>query len=156
MNIEKWNAKTAAYLDELLTDQTEENPVIYFNSDDGVLFADRGGLWARFLPEHQVLSASPKHSSSYLKKVFDEAVNQSVLADVETGEANGKKCRKLTHGDTTVYVYEKLLRDFPKNALFYVSGETKPVLVCLEDFGSFHAVALVMPFRIMSSPFVSC
>lgn len=160
MKLEKWNEKTSAYLDELLSkDQSvKENAVLYANTKDGVYFADKAGLWARFLPDYQIYSVSPKNSSPYLAKVFEESIKTAVLSDsITIGIASGKKCRKFQTGNTEVYVYERLLRGFPKNTLFYISGETKPVLCGLWENGVLHTIGLVMPFRVQcTTGFEAC
>jgi hypothetical protein len=55
------------------------------------------------------------------------------------------KVRQFCNGDCEVYVYEKLLRMFPKNAVYYVSGYTAPVIVGVWENDRFHEIGLVMP-----------
>ncbi len=150
MKLAKWNDKTAAYLDELLSrEQTKDAHVIYTNTDKGCFFADKSGLWARFLPEHQIISANPQYQSSVLQRIFDNAAHDAIRAETITiGKAGKKKCRKFQNGDIEVYVYETLLREFPANADFFISGATKPVIVGLWENGVLHDIGLVMPFRV--------
>lgn len=157
MKLEKWNEKTSVYLDTLLEkDQSiKENAVFYANTANGVYFADKSGIWARFLPDHQIYSVSAKNSRPFLEKAFEDSIKVSVLSDSitigRTGGKNGKKCRKFQSGNMEVYVYETLLRDYPKNTLFYISGETKPVLCGIMENDVLHVIGLVMPFRVQNT-----
>ena len=146
MTIAKWNEKTTAFLDSILEKNTS---LIYSNTDKGCYFADKSGLWARFLPDCHLLSVNPKGESSALPRIFEKAAHDSVRADTITiGKAGKKKCRKFQNGDIEVYVYETLLRGFPANADFFISGATKPVIVGLWENGVLHDIGLVMPFRV--------
>lgn len=150
MTLEKWNSKTADFLDDLLSrEQTKDAHVIYSNTDKGCYFADKSGLWARFLPEYQIISVNPQYQSSFLQKFFETATHDAIRADTITiGTAGKKKCRKFQNGDIEVYVYETLLRKFPANADFFISGAKKPVIVGLWENGVLHDIGLVMPFRV--------
>lgn len=152
MKLAKWNEKTTAFLDALLShEQTKAAHVIYSNTDKGCYFADTSGHWARFLPDEHIYSVNPQYESRTLQNIFESAVNTSVLADsITSGKSGGKKCRKFQHEDTEVYVYETLLRDFPKNANFYISGATKPVIVSIWENGILNVIGLVMPFYMRS------
>ena len=162
MKLDKWNEKTGVYLEKLIQDENSKNVVHYCNVNDGVYFCDSSGHWARFLSNQHILitknNCSKTKATPFLEKVFQEAIQSTVLADsIETGTTGKAKCRKLTKDNVSAYVYETLLRAFPKNARFYISGPTKPVIVGLWENDRLYVIGLVMPFRIEStSGFVAC
>ena len=162
MKIEKWNEKTGVYLEKLIQDEKSKNVVHYCNVNDGVYFCDSSGHWARFLPDQNILitknNCNKIKDTPFLENVFQENIKSAVLASsVETGTTGKAKCRKLTKDNVSVYVYETLLRAFPKNARFYISGPTNPVIVGLWESSKLYVIGLVMPFRIEStSGFVAC
>ena len=60
-----------------------------------------------------------------------------------------KKCKKIENREKNicVYVYDSILNKFPKNALYYISGKSKPVLVGLWENDKLYILGVVLPFR---------
>lgn len=150
MKLAKWNEKTTAFLDTLLShEQTKAAHVIYSNTDTGVFFADTSGHWARFLPDEHIYSVNPQYETHVLPKFYEEAAKKAVRADsITVGTAGKKKCRKFQNGDIEVYAYETLLRGFPANADFYISGPNKPIVVSIWENDRINDIGLVMPFLV--------
>lgn len=149
MKMEKWNMKVSAKLDKMLDDGKR---VLYENADGGVYFGDKSGTWILFLDGKEVWTAK-KGDSRSLKRYFDYSSRRSTLASFEKGEVNGKKARRFSNGETDVYVYEKLVRQFPANALFYISSPVEPVYVGIWENDRLHQIGLVCPFHIRSNTF---
>lgn len=151
MTITKWNEKVSAILDKYC----DENIVRYANTEEGVCFTDKAGYSAYFLPKHHCYSVhgksimeNPKSSSPMIAEIFRSAIDSSVLASNEIcGKSGGKLARHFSNGETEAYVYEKLLRVFPKNTQYYISGPTKPVLAGIWENDKLHVIGLVMPYR---------
>lgn len=148
MKTEKWYEKAIAMFDEEST-----NGAIAANLEDGFIFANSAGTYALFIPGHSVLSAFRKDSDAGKKRnalrvLHDQAMQAGELATSEiTGSFADRKCkvRQLSNGKSEVYVYEKLLRMFPKNALYYISSPIAPVIVGIWENNRFHEIGLVMP-----------
>ena len=157
MTITKWNEKVSAILDKYC----DENIVKYANTEEGVYFTDKAGYSAYFLPKHHCYSVhgksameNPKSSSPMIAEIFRKASDNGKLAEtVTSGKVDGKCARRFTLGDMEVFCYEKYLRAFPKNADFYISAPTAPILVSIWENGKANILGIVMPFRIMDRCF---
>lgn len=148
MKTEKWYEKAIAMFDEEST-----NGAIAANMEDGFIFANSAGTYALFIPGYSAASAmwevnDMARKSKTLRVLHDQAMQAGELATSEiTGSFADRKCkvRQLSNGKSEVYVYEKLLRMFPKNALYYISSPIAPVIVGIWENDRFHEIGLVMP-----------
>lgn len=146
MKTEKWYEKACE-----IFDQEANNEIICANLDDGFLFANSAGTYALFIPGQVALSASCERNarkSHTLRLLHDMAFKSGELAtEQRTGYFPDRKCkvRELRNGKEEVYVYEKLLRVFPKNAMYYISGPQSPVLVGIWENDRLHEIGMVMP-----------
>lgn len=154
MKIEKWYEKANSIFEE-----ESHNGAIAANLDDGFIFANSAGTYALFIPGYSAASVmweaeNMARKSKTLRVLHDQAMKAGELATNETtGSFADRKCkvRQLSNGKTEVYVYEKLLRMFPKNAIYYISGYTAPVVVGIWENDRFYEIGLVMPM--MSAEF---
>ena len=123
------------------------------NYDDGFLFANSAGTYALFIPGYAACSAfweRDARKSNTLRVLYDRASFCGKLATNQvTGKFADRKCkvREFSNENGKVYVYEKLLRMFPKNALYYISEPTAPVLVDIWENDRLYPVGLVMPMH---------
>lgn len=150
MDLQKWTEKAGKIADKLCMSAD----IVYSNTDEGALFARKSAPYVAYFI-HGHCFASFKRGSQHgnwmsdnLEKVFFDAVQDIILAEtVETGHAvrNGRtvKATRFTCGDRSAVVRDSLLKDFPKNSLYYIT-ERKYILVCIEE-GSIIPIGLVMP-----------
>lgn len=153
MTIAKWNEKAAAKLAVLC----DSGAGIYSNIDDGVVFSDRTGFWFMFAAGQQVLTACPKKAfSDCLARHYEKALTgDAALAEsMQAGTVGGRKARKFSAGGVDVFVYETILRLFPKNTLFYLASPTAPVVAGLWENGRLHIIGAVAPFRLLDHDFI--
>jgi hypothetical protein len=142
----KWNEKVRALMDKLCMD----NNIKYYNRDDGALFCDNAGTWLLFSPGSVVISANNgKDSAPVLNSYWERALesNGTLARENVSGWLNGMKCRKFENDDVVVYAREKFLRMFPKNTMFYLQGETKPIIAGIWEDGKLNVIGFVMPVR---------
>lgn len=152
MKIAKWNEKASAILDKLCM----ENNVKYCNRDDGVVFCDHLGTWLLYVPEIHVLNANNgKDSIPGLSAAFDRALasDSQLVESSVSGWLGGMKCREFTKGDMKVYAQEKFLRKFPKNTMFYVQDEYKPIIAGIWESKKLTVIGFVLPVRLMNRTF---
>lgn len=150
MKVSKWYEKACA-----IFDKESARGTIATNVDGGFVFSNAEGTFALFIPGYSACSAvwergEMARKSSTLRILHDKAMHDSLLAmESKTGTFADRKgkVREFKRGYVSVYVYEKLLQMFPKNALFYVSHPFAPVVVCLEENGTFYEVGMVMPMH---------
>lgn len=146
MKTEKWYEKARE-----IFDQEAYNGIIAANLDNGFLFANSDWTYALFIPGERALFAYNEgavRKSNTLRVLHDAAIKSSELATSQrTGYFADRKCkvRELSNGKQEVYVYEKLLRMFPKNALYYVSGPNSPVVVGIWENDRLYEIGIVMP-----------
>lgn len=148
MKISKWYEKATTMFEEDAT-----NGAIVANLEDGFVFANSAGTYALFIPGCSAASAvwendNIARKSKTLRVLHDQAMKAGKLATSEIkGSFPDRKCkvRQFSNGETEVYVYEKLLRMFPKNAIYYISGYTAPVVVGIWENDRFCEIGLVMP-----------
>lgn len=146
MKVEKWYKKAAA-----IFDAEAEKGVISANCEDGFLFANATGTYALFIPGYSACSAvwesGDVRKSKTLRLLYKYA-NDGILATKQrTGTFPDRRCkvREFANDSTEVYVYEKLLRIFPKNALYYISSPESPVLVGIWENARLCVIGMVMP-----------
>lgn len=148
MKIERWYEKANAIFDE-----NANTGIIAANLDDGFIFANPAGTYALYIPGCSVAGAiwerdDLARKSKTLRVLHDQAMKAGELATSErTGTFADRKCkvRQFSNGKAEVYVYEKLLRMFPKNAIYYISSPIAPVIVGIWENDRFHEIGLVMP-----------
>lgn len=146
MKINKWYEKAIS-----IFDSEAEKGIIASNLDDGLLFANSIGTYALYIPGYVAASAFCEHDtrkSKTLRVLHDQAMKNSELVKRQrTGTFADRKykVRELFNGHTEVYVYEKWLRMFPKNALFYTTEPNAPVVVCIWENDRFYEIGIVMP-----------
>lgn len=152
MKIAKWNEKVSAMFDD--ASMYDSDNLRYANDSDGAYFCTTP-YQAYFMPGMEILTAKMRedHKAAILPWIFHTAIEKSNLASETRGKANGKMARRFSCGDIDVFCYEKFLRVFPKNALFYVSAPTAPILVGLWDNDRLHTIGIVMPFRCREDAF---
>ncbi len=154
MTITKWNEKVSAMFDDASMYQADS--LHYGNDADGAYFCT-DGYRAFFLPGMEILTAKlyeKGNKGSVLPKIFHDASDNGKLAEtVTSGKVDGKCARRFTLGDMEVFCYEKYLRVFPKNADFYISAPSAPILVSVWENGKANILGIVMPFRIMERRF---
>jgi hypothetical protein len=150
MKIEKWYEKAISAFEKEV-----EDGVIAANLNNGCVYANSSGTYAFYIPGYSVLSAvwekdKLARKSNTLRLLYKQA-ESNPSASLVTSEKTGRfpdrknKVRQLSDGERNVYVYEKLLRLFPKNALFYISSATSPVFVGIWENDRLYPVGLVMP-----------
>lgn len=148
MTITKWNEKVSAMFDD--ASMYHADSLHYGNDADGAYFCTNA-YTAFFLPGMEILTSilhEKGNKGSFLPKIFHDASDKGKLAEtVISGKANGKCARRFTLGDMEVFCYEKYLRVFPKNADFYISAPTAPILVSIWENGKANILGIVMPFR---------
>lgn len=145
MKIAKWNEKVSAMFDDASMYDSEN---LHCASDsDGAYFAT-DKYSAFFMPGYDIYTSKPGEDKkgAALPGIFHAAINRAVLASETRGKANGKLARKFTSENATVFCYEKFLRVFPKNTLFYVSAPTAPIVAGIWEDGKLHTLGIVMPF----------
>lgn len=162
MTIQKWNEKVSAILDKVIDKCAQEEKMLaHYNVHEGpycngVLFCDSTKEYVRclFCADSELLTACndrTKAIAGNLKREFDR--DSSSAVSVEHGQYVDRwgkvtKVRKIESSEKgTAYVNEKLLRVFPKNVKFYVTGPYSAVHVMMEDYPNFHYLGLVMPMR---------
>ncbi len=153
MTITKWNEKVSAMFDDASMYQPDS--MRFANDAEGAYFCT-DGYRAFFLPGMEILTARMRedHKAAVLPEIFRKASDNGKLAEtVTSGKVDGKCARRFTLGDMEVFCYEKYLRVFPKNADFYISAPTAPILVSIWENGKANILGIVMPFRIMERCF---
>ena len=68
---------------------------------------------------------------------------------------NGRKCRKFSVDNMEVYAQEKFLRIFPKNTMFYVQSQNKPIVAGLWENEKLTIIGLVLPVLKIGDEFVA-
>ena len=148
MKIEKWYEKAMKIFDE-----EAQNGAVAANLEDGFIFSNSSGTYALFIPGYSASSViwekdGMKEKADRLLRIRNQVMKTAKLAEkTVTGTFCDRKCkvRQLSNGESEVYVYEKLLRMFPKNADFYITNHVSPVIVGIWDNKKFNEVGLVMP-----------
>ena len=156
MKLSQWNERTAAKLEKL----AGAGEIVACNTADGVVFSDKAGTWCKYVSGSHLLAAC------WNREIFADALRRhwkhameadAALADSkQAGTVGGLKCCKFSARDFTmeVFVYEKILRQFPKNTMFYLQGTNKPVIAGIWEAGQLHIIGLVMPFHLQGREFV--
>lgn len=132
----------------------DKNPKAFYNNESGTYFT-MDGYVAYHIPDMQILSTNNTNypnMNKFLLDLFSNASDDGKLARIiEYGihPAADRKIRKLS-ADENLYAFikESLVRDFPKNTLYYVSGSNKPVLAGIWENGVLYPFAIVMPVRL--------
>lgn len=147
MKYNKWIEKLAVTAEKMISKKCK-----YCNTEKGCYIASLPGDYAFFYPGYSVLSVDPKQSCPGLQKVIEENTRECVLSDTITcGKTDeNKKCKKIENREKNicVYIYDSILNKFPKNALYYVSGKSKPVLVGLWENDQLYILGVALPFRV--------
>lgn len=147
MKYNKWIEKLAAITEKMISEKCK-----YCNTENGAYIASILGDYAIFYPGYSVLSVDPKQSCPGLQKVIEENTKECVLADTITcGKTyENKKCKKIENREKniSVYVYDSILNKFPKNALYYISEKSKPILVGLWENDQLYILGVALPFRV--------
>lgn len=158
--------------------RAEEKPfpkgVVFCSTADGTWVSDKNGTKVMFYDGIQVMTVSwivadPKWQKK--RKAIGNAVDKMrdtdmYLADVEaidiryTGDLHTHKAidkavrlRRVADDGSVIdtYVDKTLLREIPKNALYYTTGWCDPVLVCLPEDkyyrGRILPIAIILPFN---------
>ena len=153
MKYNKWLEKLAVMAEKMISEKCK-----YCNTENGAYIASIPGDCAIFYPGYSVLSVDSKQSCPGLQKVIEENTKECVLADTITcGKTDdNKKCKKIENREKNicVYVYDSILNKFPKNALYYISGKSKPVLVGLWENDQLYILGVAMPFRSEMAGFI--
>lgn len=159
MKYSKWIEKVGKIFDKEL--QKANVKFAYENAARGFYFANSTGTTLYFVENQSVLSAKDFTEYKGLCKLFEEnAINGVLAKSITPGSSNAHGMHynlfRFNAGDYNVYVNSKLLKDFPKNTLFYTcGGRTKPVLACIEnENGAFSPIALVFPINLCDNDFV--
>ena len=159
MKYSKWIEKAGKIFDKEL--QKANVKFAYENTKNGFYFANGAGTILYFVENHTVLSVKNFTEYNGLGKLFEEQAKNGILAkSITSGSSNAYGMRynlfRFSAGDYNVYVNSKLLKDFPKNTLFYTcGGRTKPILACIEnENGAFSPIALVFPVNLYDENFV--
>ena len=155
---------------------------VFINTDDGCWVADKNGIRIDFYAGMAVYTAIEDRTQADSKWIRNRDKLAEAIADADKygmfAEAENATATELVHDEDfnlipegkqhkvvmlTAYnddglpikacVNAKLLRGFPKNAMYYVTNATSPVLVCLPEtkrsdgyIGRVLPIAMVMPF----------
>lgn len=141
MKTEKWYTKVNAMFDE------NASRVRFDNGTCGAYFAIDGNV-GYYLPAQVIMTADARNGArGVIEKNFKLAENGTLATSIVRGRDNkNRRIVKMTSSDgATVYVQEKFIRQFPKNALYYVTSFSAPVFVALENYPRLDPVAIVMP-----------
>lgn len=157
MKVEKFYKKVEDILDNALEQyggtDARTDKFRYLNDDSGVYFTVDGVILYH-LPNSHVATAKKNDAhdmgyNGYFKRFFAYAMDNGVLADtVECGKVYKYKARRFQNEKSTVYVAEKLLKKFPANADYFLTGATTQVGVCIWENGQSYPIAVVMPIRV--------
>ena len=146
MKADQWYKKAQSIFEE-----EAMQGAIAANFDDGFLFSNSAGTYALFIPGYVACSAVWKRDmrkSNTLRVLYNRTM---IAGELATKQTPGKfadrkfKSREFSNKNGKVYVYEKLLRMFPKNALYYISEPTAPVVVGIWENERLYPIGLVMP-----------
>ena len=162
------------------SDAPIEDDSIYVNQNNGVWIADKNGIRINYYSGMSILSAVwDRHDERWyrnqknLSQGIADAEKYGQLAEAENVTATelvhnadgnlvpsgrSHKAVMLTRYENglpiKVCVNAKLLKGFPKNAMYYTTGSHGPVMVCLPEtinrdgtMGAIKPIAIVMPFQ---------
>ena len=146
MKAEKWYNKAGNIFEE-----ESMKGCIATNFESGFLFSNASGTYALFIPGYSAYSTiwdKEARKSNTLRTLYEKTRENAKLAtENASGFLSDRACkvREFKNETTTVYVYEKLLRMFPKNALFYISERHAPVMVGIWENDRLYEIGMVMP-----------
>lgn len=153
MKLERWIEKMRKRSEEMINN----GAALYENTDAGLYFCPKSGTIAYFCADCQIIAPVWDEMAGKvdsLHRYFEAAVKDSTLASARAGVLPGV----LGARDRNVFVFtnekgvsavvdKKLLRDFPKNTLFYVSSSIRPVLAGILENGVLNVIGIVCPIN---------
>lgn len=151
MKFEKW-IENAGKLAEKVAGK-DGRGIIYQNAPGGLYFAPRRGEYIVF--KDGGTYEGPNVPCGSLATFWNKYAEVGTIADRRRGVLAGvypvdakKKVSVFTNAaGVSAVVNEKFVNLFPKDALFYVSGQCNPVAVGLMDGGALHIIAIVCPIN---------
>lgn len=143
MKLERWNTKVAKEADKMLS----KNDCMYCVTKDNSYFANRFGSFV-LVGESTEINANPRHECKSLPGIIESAMKKSIISKQQEIGTKGKdKVWKFQNDNGAVFAADKLVRKFPKNVDFYISGPHDPIIVSIWENDTFNLIGVVMPVR---------
>ena len=157
MKVKAWNEKCARTIDAVLA----SNDMRFYARKDCAIVCPTGDHYFIISAESRMLSAGKdKRETAKLNEYYECILHSDAkLSDkIISGHFNGcrNKIAKLSApGVPDVFVQEKFMRAFPKNALYYIEKPASVITVGIWEKGQLHIIGGIMPILPMYREFIS-